>query len=101
MVIVYAGNEFLTGDDLALSLVDFGQALARVGSSESIEVPVRDPDGQTRPAVFLLGPASQIVAKVVDSGNDELVDEAVVEQLKARTRRLRPSGAAGFVDEWI
>lgn len=100
MVVVYAGNEFLTGDELALALVDFSQALARLGSAESIEVPVRDPDGTTRAAVFLVGPASQIVAKGVDS-DDELIDEAVVEELKARTRRLRPSGSAGFVDEWI
>jgi hypothetical protein len=101
MVIVYAGNEFLTGDDLALALVDFSQALARVGTAESIEVPVRDSDGTTQPAVFLVGPASQIVAKRVDSDGDELTDDAVVEELKARTRRLRPSGAGGFVDEWI
>lgn len=101
MVIVYAGTEFLTGDELALALVDFSQALARVGASESIEVPVRDPDGETRPAVFLVGPASQIVAKGVESAGEELIDEGVVDELKARARRLRPSGEAGFVDEWI
>lgn len=100
-VIVYAGTEFVTGDEIALALVDFSQALARAGSAESIEVPVRDADGSTRGAVFLVGPASQIVAKSIDSPGDELVDEGVVEELKARIRRLRPSAAGEFIDEWI
>lgn len=101
MIIVYAGNEFLTGDEIALSMVDFSQVLARVGAAESIEVPVRDPDGETRPAVFLVGPASQIVAKGVASDDEELIDAKVVEELKSRIRRLRPSTAGEYIDEWI
>ncbi|MFE7845814.1 hypothetical protein ACFUTX_11560 [Microbacterium sp. NPDC057407] len=102
MVIVYAGNEFRTGDDIALALVDYSQALARVNTAESVEVPVRDDDGQTSSAVFLVGPASQLVAKRVPSPEeDELVDEAVTEELRARIRRLRPAAGGEFIDEWI
>jgi hypothetical protein len=101
MVIVYAGNEFLTGDAIALALVDFSQALARVGAAESVEVPVRDPDRSVRSAVFLVGPASQLVAKPVDPDGEELVDEDAVADLKARTRRLRPPITDVSIEDWI
>ncbi|GAB2846597.1 hypothetical protein GCM10027024_22470 [Microbacterium insulae] len=101
MVIVYAGNEFLTGNDVALALVDYSQALARAGAAESIVIPVRDADGTDQEAVFLVGPASQLVAKPVDGAGDELIDEAAVTELKTRTRRLRPSVAGEYIDEWI
>lgn len=101
MVIVYAGTEFLTGSDVALALVDYSQALARVGAAESISIPVRDDLGHDHEAVFLVGPASQLVATAVEDAGDELIDEAVVTELKSRTRRLRPSVAGEYTDEWI
>lgn len=101
MLIVYAGTQLLTGDEIALALVDYSQELARMGAAESIEVPVRDPDGTQRTAIFLVGPSSQLVAKSVDAEGDELIDEDTVAKLKARTRRLRPPPMEASIDEWI
>lgn len=101
MLIVYAGTQLLTGDEIALALVDYSQELARMGAAESVEVPVRDPDGTQRAAVFLVGPSSQLVAKSVDAEGDELIDEDTVAKLKARTRRLRPPPMEASIDEWI
>ncbi len=90
-LLIYAGGEYLTGDDIALALVDYSQALASVGTAESVEIPIREKDGSAGTAVFLVGPSSQIVAKSTHGdGQDELVDDAVVERLRARMRRLRP-----------
>lgn len=102
MLIVYAGTEFLTADAIALALVDYSQALARVGAAESVEVPVREADGSVRTAIFLVGPASQLVAKeTAPASGEELIDEGVVADLEARTRRLRPPTTGQYTDEWI
>lgn len=101
MQIVYAGTEFLTGDAIARALVEYSRALARVGSSESIEVPIRDANGALESAVFLVGPASQIVAMHVESDDDELTDESVVAELKTRTDRLSRPHPGQFIEDWI
>ncbi len=102
MQIVYAGTEFLTGDAIARALVEYSRALARAGSSESIEVPIRDANGNLESAVFLVGPASQIVARHVESdGAAELTDEAVVSELTTRTQRLTRPHPGQFLEDWI
>ena len=88
----YAGGEYLTGDDIATAMLAYSEALADRSTADSVEIPILDADGARQTAIFLLGPASQIVAKSTDSGGEELVDRAVVEELGARTRALRPVG---------
>jgi hypothetical protein len=100
-LIIYAGEHYLTGDEIARALVDYGQALAEQGTAESITVPIREPDGSDATAVFLVGPASQIVVKSVTSGQEELVDEDAVREIRARIRRLRPSRTDGLPDYWL
>lgn len=101
-LLMYAGGEYLTGDDIALALVEYSQALASVGTAESIEIPIREEDGSASTAVFLVGPASQIVAKSVhEDHGEELVDDALVDRLHARVRRLRPPpGEPGRMIDW-
>jgi hypothetical protein len=91
-LLIYAGDEYMTGDDIALALLKYSEALADNETAESVEIPILEADGTRQSAIFLLGPASQIVAKNVDSGHDELLDPAAVEQMQARTRALRPVG---------
>ena len=91
-LLIYAGDEYMTGDEIALELLKYSEALADNATAESVEIPILEPDGTRQSAIFLLGPASQIVAKNVDSGHDELVDPAAVEVLRARTKALRPVG---------
>jgi hypothetical protein len=89
---MYAGGEYLTGDEIAVALLEYSEALADNSTAESVEIPIFDRDGQRQTAIFLLGPASQIVAKTVDSDRDELTDQPTVDDIRARTRLLRPVG---------
>jgi hypothetical protein len=91
-LLIYAGGEYITGDDIATALLAYSEALADNNTAESVEIPILDTDGTPQTAIFLLGPASQIVAKNVESEHDELADQAVVEELHSRTRTLRPAG---------
>ena len=62
--IYYAGDQFLTGTDIARALVGYAAALARRGSAAAIEIPVRHAtDGQAGTVNFLVGPASQLVTE--------------------------------------
>ena len=104
-LLIYAGGEYLTGDDIAMALLEYSEALADNSTAESVEIPIVDTDGKRQSAVFLLGPASQIVAKTVDGEREELTDHAIVDELRTRTRILRPVGRPAEPgdepEEWI
>ncbi len=96
-MIMYAGGEFLTGDDIADALLEYSRALGEEDQAQLVQIPVREPDGSQTTARFLIGPASQIVAKAVPSV-DELVDKEVVARLRRLTRGLSYPEASA-VDE--
>jgi len=102
--IIYAHTELLTGDAIAVAVLHYGAALADNGLAETIEIPILESDGSRSTALMLIGPASQIVAKGVQAGLEELVDTDVVAELARRTRMLRPEGMADLDDpdfvEW-
>lgn len=89
---MYAGGEYLTGDEIAVALLEYGESLAEVGAAAMVEIPIIADGGHRVLATFLIGPASQIVATDVEGAGDELVDDVVVEELRLLTRRLRPVG---------
>ena len=88
--IIYAGSNFLTGDDIAAALLRYGAALAEVGDAETVTIPAVEEDGSIRAVELLVGPASQIVTIQAGTGATELVDPEVVAEIERRTRRLRP-----------
>lgn len=88
--IIYAGSEFLTGDDIAVALMRYSAALAEVGEAETVTIPAVEPDGSIGAVDLLVGPASQIIARPAGRGATELIDVGVLAELEARTRRLRP-----------
>ncbi|WP_372468896.1 hypothetical protein ACCO44_05975 [Microbacterium maritypicum] len=91
--ILYGGEEFLTGDDIADALLAYGRALGDEERAEIIEIPVREQDGTVVSAKFLIGPASQIVAKAISGSGPELEDPELVRRLQALTRAVEsPSG---------
>ena len=104
---MYAGDELLTGSEIADALLDYGQALALNGTASKVEIPTLDPDGSRSTTTVLVGPASQIVAKSADTEFEELRDPAVVADLRARTRALRPNPSAppmvsgSDVPDWV
>lgn len=92
-MIMYAGDEYLTGDDIADALLDYGRALGDDVRAEIIEIPVREKDGSVVVAKFLIGPASQIVAKAVDGHGPEIEDPVLLQRLKRLTRGIEsPTG---------
>ena len=106
MTIVYAGEELMTGDDIAQALLKYSEALAESGSASTVEIPTMSDDGTRSTASVLVGPASQIVARPVDTSFDELRDPAVVEHLTALTTELRPgrsfpSPMSSDVPDWV
>ena len=101
---MYAGGEYLTGDEIALALLEYGESLAEVGEAATVEIPISK-GGRRVHATFLIGPSSQIVATDFETADEELVDPVVVDELRLLTRRLRPVGfpaeqADGYADEY-
>lgn len=95
--IIYGGDAYLTGDDIADALLAYGRALGEEDRAELVEIPVQEPDGGVVTAKFLIGPASQIVVKEVPGRGPELEDPALVERLRTLTRGVE-SPAAGPVE---
>lgn len=90
---MYAGDEYLTGDAIADALLGYSRALGDDERAEIVEIPVREDDGTVVPAKFLIGPASQIVAKAVSGRGPEIEDEELVQRLQRLTRGVEaPSG---------
>lgn len=88
--ITYANTEHLTGDDIAVAVLEYSRALGEAGLAETIEIPVLDAEGHPSSATMLVGPASQIVTENTESDFPELIDTDVVAALTAKTQRLRP-----------
>ena len=89
---MYAGGEYLTGDEIALALLEYSESLAEVGEAATVEIPIVGKGGKLVHATFLIGPSSQIVATDFETDDEELVDSVVVDELRLLTRRLRPVG---------
>ena len=89
-VLIYAGSEFITGDEIAAAVMRYSEALAEAQTAANVEIPVVGQTGTRTSATLLLGPASQIVAADAEV-TDDLSDPGVVAQLDALTRALRPT----------
>lgn len=98
-VIIYAGSEFVTGDDIAAALLEYSESLGEAHSAHIVEIPVRERDGSTVPAAFLVGPASQIVIKAAPDGTPELTSPEVVAKLERMTREQRPVARVAHDDD--
>nr|WP_201471047.1 hypothetical protein [Microbacterium hydrocarbonoxydans] len=99
--IIYAGDQYITGDEIADALLAYSRALGDEERAELVEIPVRDSDGSVRTAKFLIGPASQIVVKSMDAEGPELEDPALVQKLHGLTRNVEspPSHPMEFDDD--
>lgn len=84
--IVYAGANLMTGDEIALGVLRYCEALAGSVVAEIIEIPIRERDGSLGLATLLVGPSSQMVVKNATSEWDEVVDTEVMRRLSERTR---------------
>jgi hypothetical protein len=89
--IVYAGSRLLTGDDIAVAVLEYCAALADAGTAETVQIPVLGEDGARSMVTLLVGPSSQIVAEDEPTEFEELVDADTVALLKRKTRAHRPT----------
>jgi hypothetical protein len=87
-MITYAGDEYLTGDDIADALLAYSRALGEDERAEIVEIPIREDDGSVVTAKFLIGPASQIVSKAANVPGAELEDPELVRRLQKLTRSV-------------
>ena len=92
-VIHYGQDKLVTGDEIADALVRYAEFLAMAGLAATVDIPVLDADGNVVMASVLLGPASQIVALSEDTDASEVIDEELVADLAARTKKIGPAKA--------
>jgi hypothetical protein len=86
----YADGRYLTGDDIALAVVECAEALAREGTAaETVRVPVRLPEGDVGIVEILIGPASQIVVEPAGPSDEELRDPDALARIREQTRGAR------------
>lgn len=87
----YASGWVLLGDSVCTAVVEYAQALANVGKSDLVVVPALSDEGLRGETRLLLGPASQLfTSPALDRGID-LDDDAAVESMREKTRRLLPA----------
>lgn len=82
----YVGDTFVTGDEIAAAVIDYGVALANAGHADRITVPAIGPGG---PGAYeiLIGPASQLSAGPAPDAGPELEDPAFVADIRRRIDR--------------
>ena len=89
----YAGDSILTGSAIAAALLEYAEALARVGTSATVDIPTREEDGSIGRSKLLVGPASQLISDAEESTDDEIVDDELVAYFTREAARLKgPSG---------
>ena len=94
----YAGGSVLTGDAIASALLEYAAALGRHATSATVEIPVREDDGERGIAQVLVGPASQFVSVHEPEALAEIEDRDLVERLATATRELAPVTGSPLFD---
>jgi hypothetical protein len=86
--VYYSSGSMLTGDSIALALLEYAEALTKDGRADIVEIPVVLPSGQAGTATLLIGPASQLASVTEESAAAEPLDESLVDELRSRAMRL-------------
>ncbi|PPI05205.1 hypothetical protein C5C63_14655 [Rathayibacter sp. AY1B8] len=82
----------LVADVTCKAVLRYARALADVGKSDIVTIPVVTDGGSNASAHLLIGPASQLFSiPVENSHGDEPVDEEAIAQIELETRRLQPA----------
>ncbi|KZX20332.1 hypothetical protein [Rathayibacter tanaceti] len=94
----YAEDSIVTGDEIALAVLEYARMLAVTSTADTVEVPVLHGDG-IRSVQLLLGPASQMFVEDEPSVVDEIVDTELVADLQDRADRLRSPSPVYSADD--
>jgi hypothetical protein len=85
----YTGESFFVADEVSSALLDYASALADVGRSDVVKIPIVDEAGEATEAEMLIGPASQLYSNHVEHMRDERDGSAVVADLRGRAAKVR------------
>ena len=93
-LLINASGAYLTGDDIADAVLDYGMALANEQRVDLVEVPyiVTDDHGAVGTVRLTVGWRADVSATQHQGEHPELLDDAVLLELLARTTALHPSG---------
>lgn len=86
----YAGGSIIISDQVCKSILRYGRALARSGSSDLVVLPAFTENFGKGVAHILLGPASQMLSVPTAEFDIDLADAHMVEILESRTKELDP-----------
>lgn len=97
---IYAGSRLITGDQIAIAVLEYCAALADADTAETVKIPILNENGVRMSATLLVGPASQIVAEDMETPFEELVDQETVRLLHEKTQIHRPvAGSTSQAEE--
>ena len=86
--VYYPSGSVLTGDSIALAVLEFAEALAKDGRADIIEIPVVLSSGNRGTATLLVGPSSQLASVTEESDLAAPVDDLLVADLRHRANRV-------------
>lgn len=87
-MISFAGAQVITGDEAAHALLDFASMLAKLQTTDEVQLRTVQATGDPGISRFLLGPASQIVISSHTSTLDEPDNADTTAAIRQRMRDL-------------
>ncbi|MCJ1675577.1 hypothetical protein MT355_20115 [Rathayibacter sp. VKM Ac-2929] len=88
----YSSGSMLVADVTCKAVLRYARALADVGKSDVVSVPVVADGGSNAYAHLLIGPASQLFSTPVENSHgDEPVDEDAIAHIERETQRMQPA----------
>ncbi len=86
--ILYSNGSFLTGDQIAHTLLQYATELARAETADLVDVPTLGEDGVPQNVEVVIGPSSQLLSKDEPSSFDEPSSQTFSEDIGRRTAEL-------------
>jgi hypothetical protein len=87
--IVYAGGSFVTSDEIAGAVLEYAAALANADRAATLLVPTVAESGEPIEVQVLVGPASQLMAEVVEHPGPAPDGVEFLASVRERIDRLR------------
>ena len=87
-LINYADTDWLIGDEAADLMLEYSVLMAREGTADSVDICVIAMDGTHQTVSILLGPATMMTARHVDSEAAEPDNSQVIEEVRARIHAI-------------
>ncbi|NRD27364.1 hypothetical protein [Frigoribacterium sp. VKM Ac-2836] len=84
----YADEYIVTGDAIAAAIVEYARSLALKNKSDMVDLPGMDRGGVHQRFQILLGPASQMLVSEEQTGETEIEDAGLVDEIEVRIGRL-------------